>query len=410
MKTTHKLLAILFTVSTAAYGQVVPEATGPRGLPVTGNLDYTFRYTQTAEFGSTLGNWQTSNASAQVDYANGKERLPFNLTYGGGYTWTETGPTYSTGLFQHLLASQGFTWPKWDVKVSDDVSYRPQAPTTGFSGIPGIGEPIGGSGSTPPSSQSILTLNTHVVNNAVNGEFQHILNYATSITGGGGSELLRYPDGNGLDTNTLMADAGLKWRLDARDSLTGKYSFTQYGYPGHSLTFVTNSGLFGLKRQWNRKIVTDASVGPQWVSSSDSTIVPSSTKVSATASIIYNFRSVTAGLSYTRQANGGAGYLLGAEANGVAGNFSKDFGRNLTIGINGSYMRITGLQNNEVISSKFGGAQATRKLGRYLTAFASYTAIDQSSSSPLPANALTQLLQVVGFGIGYSPRETHLSH
>jgi hypothetical protein len=410
MKTTHTLLAILFTVSTAAHGQDVSAATGSRGLPVSGNLDYTFRYSQTAEFGGASGDWHTANASAQVDYANGKERIPFNLTYGGGYTWTITGPTYSTGLFQHLLVSQGLTWPKWNLTVGDDVSYRPQAPTTGFSGIPGTGEPIGGSGSAPPTSQSILTLNTHTVNSVVNGELQHIVNHAMSFNVGGGSELLRYPDGNGLDTNTQMANAGLTQRLDARNSLTGKYMFFQYGYPGHSLTFVTNSGLFGFTRQWNRKVVTDVSVGPQWVSSSNSTIVPSSTKVAANAAINYKFRLMSAGLIYSRQANGGAGYLLGSESNVVSGNFSQTFGKNLTIGLDGSYARMTGLQNNYATNARFGGAQVTKRLGRYFTAFASYTAEDQSSSSPLPANALSQLVQVVGFGIGYSPRETHLKH
>jgi hypothetical protein len=63
---------------------------------------------------------------------------------------------------------------------------------------------------------------------------------------------------------------------------------------------------------------------------------------------------------------------------------------------------------NGVINAKYGGAQATRKLGRYLTVFASYSAIDQSSSSSLPINVLNQLEQVIGFGIGYSPRETRL--
>jgi len=64
-------------------------------------------------------------------------------------------------------------------------------------------------------------------------------------------------------------------------------------------------------------------------------------------------------------------------------------------------------------NSKFGGVQATRRLGRYMNAFASYTAVAQSSSMQitvlnLPTNLLSGLYQVVGFGIGYSPQEMHL--
>src|ERR1035438_5965488 len=93
--------------------QVVPEATGRSGLPVSGSMHYTVRYGQSAEFGGGLGNWQTANVSGDLDYANGKTRRPFSMTYGGGYTWTISGPTYTTGLFQHLLLSQGFVYRKW---------------------------------------------------------------------------------------------------------------------------------------------------------------------------------------------------------------------------------------------------------------------------------------------------------
>src|SRR5271169_296727 len=138
MKTVCKLLGIFFIACAAAHAQVVPAATGPGGPAVSGNLHYALRYSQSAESGSSLGDWQTSSSSVSLDYANDNPRRPFSLNYGGGYTWTLTGPTYSTGLFQHLLLSQGIVWSKWNVMVSDDVSYRPQAPTTGFSGIPGI--------------------------------------------------------------------------------------------------------------------------------------------------------------------------------------------------------------------------------------------------------------------------------
>ncbi len=113
-------------------------------------------------------------------------------------------------------------------------------------------------------------------------------------------------------------------------------------------------------------------------------------------------------LSYFRGTNGGGGYLFGSESDAVRANFSRDFGRTLTIGFDGSYMRTSGLLNNGVTIAKFGGAQATRRLGRYLTVFANYTATAQSSSSVLPANTLSGLMQVVAFGIGYSSRETHL--
>jgi len=111
MKTTFKLLAFLFTVSAAVAAQVVPEATSGRGLPIRGTLHYDLRYSQSADFGSALGTSQTASVSGDVDYSNGKARLPFSLNYGGGYGWTLTGPSYATGFFQHVALSQGLILP-----------------------------------------------------------------------------------------------------------------------------------------------------------------------------------------------------------------------------------------------------------------------------------------------------------
>jgi hypothetical protein len=349
----------------------------------------------------------TSSPSGSLSYTNQNERLPFTLNYSGGYTWNEAGSPYSTGLFQHLALSQGFVWSRWNLAASEDVSYLPQAPTTGFSGIPGIGEPIGQAGSTTTPNQTILTLNTHSVSNSAGAQIGHTFNHWASLSFGGNSELLRFPDGNGLDTNGRVANASLSWRLDARNSVSASYQFSQFSYPRSGVSFTTNSGLLGFKRAWNRKITSNISAGPQWTGSSTG-FIPSSTSVAANAAIDYHFRNISAGLSYNRGVNGGSGYMFGAETDSVNGNLSRQFGRDLEVGIEGSYRRMAELRKNGVTNGKYGGVQANRRIGRYLSVFANYTAMDQSSSSPLPANVLSRLIQEVGFGIEFSPRETHL--
>jgi hypothetical protein len=426
MKTTFKLLAFLITVCAAVAAQVVPEATAGRGLPVSGTLHYDLRYSQSADFGSTLGDWQTANASADANYANGKANLPFSLNYGGGYTWTLAGPGYSTGFFQHLTLSQGFVRRKWNVTLTDSVSYLPQSPTTGFSGIPGTGEPIGGSGSTTPPDQTILTVNTHTVDNSANGEFQRTLNSATTLNAGGGSTMLRYTDGNGLDTDSWNLSTGFTRRLTKRNSLTGQYSFSQNSYPGFGEMIKTNTVLATYQRQWTRRLTTNVGAGPEWVSILNSTSAasstggdttttpssPNSTRVSGNAGVTYNMRFGSAGVNYSHGTNGGAGYTFGAENDTASANFSREFNKTLTIGFTGSYMRTVGLQANGVTNAKYGGVQASRRIGRYFNAFANYTAMDQSTSAALNPNVhiLSGLTQVFGFGIGYSPRETHLRH
>ena len=134
-----------------------------------------------------------------------------------------------------MLLSQGIDWRKWGITVSDNVSYLPASPTTGFSGIPGIGEPIGEP--LPPSDQSILALHTHIVDNNASGNVWVTLDRATTLKGSVSSALMRYPDGNGLNINELTANGVLTRRIDARNSLIGTYQYSQYGYPDYDFSF-----------------------------------------------------------------------------------------------------------------------------------------------------------------------------
>jgi len=413
MKMTLTLLTLLFTVAAAAHAQVAPDAKSP-GLPISGKLHYDLHYSEISYLGDSLGDSQSAILSGNVGYMNDGERLPFALTYGGGYIWNIAGASYGAGLFENLLLSQGIVGRNWNIRASDNVSYRKMAPTTGFSGVPGTGEPVGGSNPSPPSSQTILTLNTRTINNVVTGEFEHGLNYAMALSVGGSSELLRYPDGNGLDTGAQMANALLTRRLNARNSLSGEYLFSDYSYPGNNLaqaisSLETNTALFGYQREWNRRIITNVSVGPEWIASSNSAVVPSSIGVSGSAKVDDHFRNGSAGLYYSHATSGGGGFLPGAEVDSVSANFSRELERKLTIGLTGGFRRTSSLGNEGEINGKYGAAMATMRLSQHFTAFASYTGTDQSSSYSLPTNTLNQLLQVISFGIGYSPREKRLN-
>ena len=418
MKTTLTLLAFLFTVATAAHAQTAPEATAGTAV-----LQYSARYSQNVEFlPGSLGDSQNATLSGNVDYANGFKRRPFTLTFGGGYSWNIAGTSYGDGLFENLAISQGIVGRRWNFQVSDNISYLKEAPVTGFSGVPGTGEPISGSSSSSSSSQAIFTLNTRTVSNMASGEFEHSLNYATTLSVGGKSELLRYPDGNGLDTNAQTANAGLTRRLNARSSLSGQYSFTYFGYLGNNPAqpisgLKTSTALVGFRREWNRRITTNVSVGPERLASSNSAIMPSSTSVAGNASANDQFRLGSASLNFSRQVGGGGGYLVGSETTTVSAGFAREFERKLSVNLTGGYTRTSGLANQSTsgianqgeYDGKFGAAMATLRLSRYFTAFASYTGTDQSTPSSSSGNALSGLWQVVSFGIGYSPREKRVN-
>ena len=395
------LLAVFLGTGSQMFAQAAPAASAGRA-----NLRYTFRYSQDAMFGGGLGNWQTVTPSGEVDYTNGSVDHEFGLDYAGGYTATIAGPSYSSGLFQRLFLSQGLVWKKWTFLASDDVSYRPQAPITGFSGIPGIGEPVGG---TPSAGETIITVNTHVVNNSAHVSAQHPLTAATGFSVEGSSDLLRYPDGNGLDTDSQAAAGTFNLRVNARNSLWARYSYYQFSYPHYSLTFKTHSGMFGIDRLWTRRLSTSFSVGPEWITSSNTNVAPNSASIDADAGLNYAFRMGTLGLNYVRSTSGGAGYLLGARSDSVNGSFSRDFGREANLGVFAGYRRTSGLSNQLAINGQFAGAQISRRLSPHFSMFANYTVINQSSASTLASNVLNQVMHMASFGIAYS-RESNRGH
>jgi len=410
MKPSHVIMAILLSISASTRAQVAPAATGPAspggppGLPVNGTLHYSLNYTQTAQFyGGTQGDRQTSGVNGEVAFITTKAH-PFALTYSGGDMWTISGAGGGSGVYQHLLASQGFVLHTWLFNLNDNVSYTPQAPTTGFSGIPGVGSLPGEPGAP---TEPILTLNTRSVNNQTGASCTHSLGHATSLGINGSYGILRFPDGNGLETNTFQAGPQITRRLNGLNSLTGQYSFSRFSYPGFTITMEAQSAMGGYQRTWSRRLKTSVSAGPEWIQGSAGSNIPSSTNLTVSANMSYAAKSVTATLNYTQGASGGSGVTsqVGVRNKDISAVLARQQGKNLSLSATGSYMRTEGLQQAGVTNGMYGGGAATRRFGRYLVASANYTAIYQSTSSSLPANVISGLSQVIGFSIGYSPRE-----
>lgn len=402
MKKTLTLLAFLFTVSAAVHAQVAPEATGSTAM-----LDYDLNYSQTADFYPGYhGPQQRGIPSGEVEYMNGKDHTPFSVTYSGGYIIGISGLEEGTGVFQHLLISQGYVSRHWTVGLSDDFGLHPASATTGFSGIPGVG---GIPGQPAPGNEPVLSLSTRRLTNTAIANFSRKLTHDISFSADGDFESLRYPDGRGLDVNEVGGSPQINWRLNARSSASAQYNFSRFNYLGSPFTMETQSIEPGYMRVWNRWFKTSFSGGPEWVRSNNDQIVPPSTGIAATAQVTYTVRSMSVSLNYLRAVSAGLGLgtEIGVRRDEAFVEFSRAFGKKLSIGATGTYMRSQGLVQTGVTNGKYGGVHVTKRLGENVTLSASYSVIQQTSSLTLPKGALQGLSQVVGFNIAYHPRAMH---
>lgn len=401
------LLAVfaLFSASYEARAQVEPAATGGKS---TAKLDYDLGYTQTAAFFSGNENTiQQGVASGEVEYLNGKERTPFSLTYSGGYILGISGIDTGTGVFQHILISQGYVTRHGAVSISDDFGLYPTSPTTGFSGIPGVGT---FPGLPEPPVEPILALNTRMLNNTAKATFSHSVTYNTNFSFTGDYESLRFPDHGGLDTNQVGLLPQINWHLNALSSASLLYNFSRSNYLGSTFTMETQSIEPGYTRAWNRWFKTSVSGGPELIHSDNNLVVPPSTGIAANAQVMYTAKSLSASLNYVRSVSAGAGEgsEIGVRNDDASADISRTFGRNLSIGASGAYFRTQGFVQTGLTNGKFGGVNVTQRFGKDITLSANYTAILQTSSLTLPAGALQGLEQEIGFNIAYHPRETNI--
>jgi hypothetical protein len=446
MKIRITITALLLTLSTISQGQAVPTATtsmvpGSSGLsfyPLDGVFHYALTGSEIVQFGYYQPS-QTSYStvlSGNAAYTAKSEVHPFNMIFSGGVVLSNQSGQGTTS-FWNIAASQGFVTRHWIFNISDSFSFLPQSPTTGLSGIAGVGDlgsiPVQGPVEGPAGG--VLSTAGNRIGNSLSASVERQLDHATSISGNGSWSILRFLGQSaniGADDNTqLLGTVGINRRLDGRSSVSVSAVYSTYSYngaysfyPGTGIAFaqpdIETRGLnLSYQRLLSRTLSVSVSAGPQWVSSSNSTLIPSSLNVAGTAGLTYSRGLTNAAVNYSHGVNAGSGVLPGAIADTIAASVSHSYGRDWVASLTASYARTSGLTQlsvvipgapiNEVYDTVFGGLQVTRRISTHFSGYASYGAQNQSNNFALPGqNALNGTSQTIGIGITFNPRSTRL--
>jgi hypothetical protein len=439
MKIRITIATLLLAVSSISHGQAVPTATtsmvpSNSGLSFS-PLDGVFHYALTASEIAQRGYygpsaWTSSTAlSGNASYAAKSTVHPFNMVFAGGVSLPNQS-AQSTTSFWNIAASQGYVTRKWIFNVSDSFSFLPQSPTTGLSGIPGVGDlgaiPVQGPGEGPAGG--VLSNVGNRIANTLSGSVERQLDHATSISGNGAWSVLNFlnasPTSGAINNEQVSGTVALNRRLDARSSMSLDAVYSTYTYSGAGSVYIApdveTRGLnLAYQRLLSKSLSVSVSAGPQWVSSSNSTLVPSNLNVAATAAVTYSHGNTNGSISYSRGVNNGSGVLPGALADSVGGSLGHSYGRNWVASINAAYTHTAGLTQlivgspiapvNSVYETVFGGAQVTRRISTHLSGYFSYEAQNQSSNFSVPGqNSLNGTSHTFGIGITFSPRSTRL--
>jgi hypothetical protein len=431
VKTSIMLLAVLTLLSLRAYGQAAPAGVsnepaynpGP-ALPL---MDSSFQYSLTGaeivQFGGysgQSGRTYLSNLSGTLEYISPKRDRPFTLLYSGGLLYS----TYSAqgiSTFQTLTAAQGFVVGRWSFGFSDSVSYLPESPTTGLSGIAGVGDQ--GLQVVPDPNvpvQTILTNYGRRLSNSLNGNIERNLNGRTSLSGGGNYGTLHFFSGNGVSSTQISGQLALNRRLDRRSSLSVSGVYSTYTFADNSSSFQSRGVNLGYNRQVTKELSVEASAGPQWVSgfqafplSSGPTVItniPSRLNLAASVGLSFTHQHYNSSLNYSRGVNSGSGVQIGSLADSISGQLQRHWGRSWGTSITGAYTRSSGLVQAGTTSTFYAGGQVSRNIAKNFSVYLSYTATHQSIPSILSnQGAFNGSSQSLAAGITFSPRSVRLN-
>ncbi len=240
----------------------------------------------------------------------------------------------------------------WVFNISDSFSFLPQSPTTGLSGIPGVGDlgsfPLEGPVTGPAGG--IFSFAGDRIGNSLAGSAERQISPQMSISGTGSWAILHFlgDDANaGLDYSFVSGSVALNRRLDGRSSASIAAVYSTITYSGNGSGAATpdieTKGInVSYQRLLSRRLSVNLTAGPQWISSANSTYIPSSLNAYGSASLTYSLGLTSAGVSYSHGVNGGSGVLPGAISDTISGSLGHSFGRKWVAALSGGYVRSSG--------------------------------------------------------------------
>ncbi len=423
-----------------AHGQAVPAGTsvtssnlGPNLPNLDGILHYALSASEVVQYGY-YGDGEVTQStvlSGDIGYTAKSTVRPFSMLLNGGVILgNQSGQ--GTSYYTSATAAQGLVTRHWNFNISDTVSYLPQSPTVGLSGIAGVGDigslPVQGPSAGPAGG--VLSTDGNRISNTLSGGAERLITHNTSISGTGSWSILHFLDNsNGLNWSQVSGEVAINRRLDPRSSVSVNAVYSTFNYGGGSGNAgsgvvtqpdIETRGLnLAYERVLSRTLSMSLSAGPQWVSSSNSTLVPASLNVAASANLSYQRRLTSASVGYTRGVNGGSGVLAGALADSVVGYLGHTYGRRWVTSLTTTFTHTAGLTQlanggsvvpvNEVFETIYGGAQVTRAFGTHFSGYVSFSTQHQTTNLPSGApNAQLGTSQTFGVGVTYTPRSTRL--
>ena len=410
----------------AALAQASPQASVTNTPPANdfgfnlpthlGTLSYSLTGSELIGTGYGNGSVGASTvASGNLAYLSKSENAPFSLVYSGGYLFSTVPGSNSSSTFQNIAASQVLRTKSWVYVVSDSLQYLPESPTTGLSGIAGVGDvgvfPVQ-TGLGP--AQSILTDYSNRLANGLQGSATWQATPSLDLEGSGFWDVLN--GSSEISSDQYGGTFGPNFRIDARNQIGADVFYSRDAYPNLGSFEIESYGVnLNYTRAWTRRFSTVFSVGPEETHGQTNSAIPSQINFAGTISLTYATRTTGFFAGYSRGVNAGSGVIYGSLSDIVTAGANRPLGRDWVLGLNGGYSHNTSLASYSGLLPKFqdeyGAAQLSRRISESLSAFASYTAIHQTTNNVAGVpQVFSGFNNTFSIGITFAPRPLIRGH
>jgi hypothetical protein len=402
--------------SSSAQGFRLPSVPGALHYSLSAFARETIGYNASNQTDSSIG------VSGNVGFLSSSRTHPTSVTYSGGYLHSATGQ--QSPFFQELAASQAYIAGYWIFAVADSLQYVPESSTTGLSGIAGVGDlgtTLGGGGGTgtgTTAQQALTPYATRVSNSTTLQASRRVTSRATLVAAGY-IATLRFLDAPGaIETDTYAINTGVSYRLDPRTTVGIAYVASKFFDRNSPYSFIAQTARGSLTRLLTRKLQVSLSGGPQFVTGT--TALGATQRLSYTLDAHAGYTGNAAqgfGISggYSRAITNGVGISFGAETDTLSVGASRRLGRSMGISLQANASQSNSLQlqgtPSITLTTFVGSLQVNRVISRELSAFAGYSAQEQSYSGNYAGfRPLNGMSQVVSFGMTYVPRSLRPGH
>jgi hypothetical protein len=418
-------LAIPAVGQAQATSEAAPVSPGFSLPRATGTLQYAVTASESLSSGyyGTPGIATATSLTGDLAYLSNSKLYPFSAVFTGGHSWaTSSEPSYS---FANLGVSESVTMRRWNLLLSNNVDYLPGTPTSGLSGVAGVGDlGINPAPTAANTAQGALTGFASQISDTAIASLQRLFNGKTSLLASGSYSILRFVDSSsdnnaGLNSDSDTESLAVTRRIDARNSSGASYAYSHFTYSGTSFgvsepDFSSQTASLQYSYQLTRKFFFSGNAGPQWTSI-DSPGSTTSLSLFANLSGNYTGRFTQMSLTYLRSSNSGFGVVGGAISDSISFSFNRTFDRVWLASSSVAYTQTENLPSANTLPFTFNttviGGQVSRVISRCFSSYASYTLENQSSQGTAASfNLFNGLAQIASIGLTYSPAVVHLGH